>query len=267
MAGNWNAKRFTIIELLVVCALVAGGAAWLAQKRTRVELSNALHPDLQVLRDKYGPDRNSYGPEEWIVRDFFGDRRDGFFVDVGANHYRITSNTYYLETTLNWSGVAIEPLREFQQEYAKFRPRTRFMPFFVADKSNEQAKMYVLARNTLISSAERSFTEQHGQKADEISVPTITLDDLLDAEGVQRIDFLSMDIELSEPKALAGFDIERFRPELVCIEIHPEVRQQILDYFARHRYVMLGKYLSADENNLYFTPLADGSSSVSRAGH
>ncbi len=32
-----------------------------------------------------------------------------------------------------------------------------------------------------------------------------------------------MDIELSEPKALAGFTIERFKPELVCIEAHPEV--------------------------------------------
>ena len=64
-----------------------------------------------------------------------------------------------------------------------------------------------------------------------------------------------MDIELSEPKALAGFDIGRFRPGLVCIEAHDEVRQQILDYFARSGYVIVGKYLAADENNLYFMPL------------
>ena len=64
-----------------------------------------------------------------------------------------------------------------------------------------------------------------------------------------------MDIELSEPKALAGFTIERFKPELVCIEAHPEVRQQILDYFARHQYVVVAKYLRADDKNLYFTPL------------
>ena len=56
-------------------------------------------------------------------------------------------------------------------------------------------------------------------------------------------------------KALAGFDVERFRPELVCIEAHPQVRQQILDYFARHRYIVVGKYLRADVNNLYFTPI------------
>lgn len=36
-----------------------------------------------------------------------------------------------------------------------------------------------------------------------------------------------MDLELHEAAALAGFDIQRFRPALVCIEGHPEVRQQI----------------------------------------
>lgn len=63
-----------------------------------------------------------------------------------------------------------------------------------------------------------------------------------------------MDIELAEPKALAGFDIERFRPELVCIEAHPEIRQQLLNYFHKHHYVVVGKYLRADPQNLWFVP-------------
>jgi hypothetical protein len=85
------------------------------------------------------------------------------------------------------------------------------------------------------------------------------LNDLLDAEKIPRVDFISMDIELHEPKALAGFDIRRFQPALVCIEAHPEVRQQILDYFTRHDYVVVGKYLRVDEDNLYFTPLPPAS--------
>ena len=39
---------------------------------------------------------------------------------------------------------------------------------------------------------------------------------------------------------LAGFDIARFKPALVCIEAHPEVRQAILDYFAARHYVLIG---------------------------
>jgi FkbM family methyltransferase len=215
----------------------------------------ALPRGARYLEAAYGPARHSQFAEEWIIRDFFKDRRDGFFLDVGANHYRDSSTTFYLEEHLGWSGLAVEPLRQFEAEYRTHRPRTRFLPFFVSDVSDQQAKMYVLDAHTVVSSADRAFTERTGANPREVTVPTITLDDLLRKEQVDRIDFLSMDIELSEPKALAGFDVQRYRPGLVCIEAHPEVRQEILDYFARNGYVIVGKYLPADEHNLYFMPL------------
>ena len=149
----------------------------------------------------------------------------------------------------------MEPLAQFEAEYKQFRPRTTFLPFFVSDVSDERAKLYVLDEHSVVSSGDRKFTERTAPNAREMDVPTITMNDLLKKHGIERFDFLSMDIELSEPKALSGFDIERYRPELVCIEAHAEVRQWILDYFARHGYVIVGKYLDADEHNLYFTPL------------
>ena len=203
----------------------------------------------------YGPNRYSQFAEEWIIRDFFKDRRGGTFVDVGANHYKQDSTTFYLEEHLGWSGLAVEPLAQFEAEYKQFRPRTTFLPFFVSDVSDERAKLYVLDEHSVVSSGDRKFTERTAPNAREMDVPTITMNDLLKKHGIERFDFLSMDIELSEPKALSGFDIERYRPELVCIEAHAEVRQWILDYFARHGYVIVGKYLDADEHNLYFTPL------------
>jgi len=217
--------------------------------------ANALPRGARYLQAAYGPSRYSQFAEEWIIRDFFQDRRGGFFLDVGANHYRDSSTTYYLEKHLGWSGIAVEPLRQFEADYQAHRPATRFLPFFVSDVSDEQAKLYVLDQHTVVSSSDRAFTERTGRNPKEMLVPTITLNDLLATRGVEKLDFLSMDIELSEPKALAGFDVRRYRPELVCIEAHPEVRQPILDYFARHGYTIVGKYLPADEHNLYFTPL------------
>jgi FkbM family methyltransferase len=203
----------------------------------------------------YGPPLYSQFAEELIIRDFFKDRRSGVFLDVGANHYRDSSTTYYLEHHLGWSGLAIEPLTQFAEDYKTHRPRTTFLPFFVSDVSDAKATLYVLDKHTVVSSSDKAFTERTGANPRELTVPTIRLDDLLQKHGITRVDFMSMDIELSEPKALAGFDVRRFRPELVCIEAHDEVRQQILDYFARHGYVIVGKYLPADENNLYFMPL------------
>jgi FkbM family methyltransferase len=257
-------RRFDLVEVALVALLVGsiGLVAGYSHARGRMNARTleALSAESRALAHLYGPETNSQYEEEWIIRDFFKDKRDGIFVDVGANDYRHFSNTYFLETTLGWSGVAVEPLRQFEADYLAHRPRTRFRPFFVSDVSHETAEMYYLKDNTLVTSADPAFTARSGGDAEEISAPTITLDDLLTAEHIDRVDFLSIDIELHEPQALAGFDVRRFMPALVCIEAHPEVRQQILDYFSRHDYVLVGKYLRADTQNLYFTPLkpADG---------
>jgi FkbM family methyltransferase len=249
--------KFDLVELLLVAVVIGfvslrlglafGEYVPYSQQTTRAEQAK--------LTRQYGPHRYSEHDEEWIARDFFQDRRGGIFVDVGASHYRDLSNTFYLETSLGWSGVAAEPQAKFAPDYLRYRPRTRFFPLFVSETSNEHARLYVNARNSLWASGQKEFTEQVGPEIQETVVRTITLSDLLDATGLTHIDFLSIDVELSEPKVLAGFDIDRFRPALVCIEAHPQVRQQILDYFARHRYVVVGRYLRIDTDNLYFQPI------------
>lgn len=257
---NVRNRRLDLVEagllsVLMLCAGMVAGYSY-ATRAMNVRVLEALSAESRALARTYGPETNSQYEEEWITRDFFKDKRGGVFVDVGANHYRHFSNTFYLETKLGWSGVAVEPLREFEADYIAHRPRTRFRAFFVSDASNEVAKMYYLKNNPLVTSADKEFTARAGKDVEERTAPTITLDDLLTAEHIERFDFLSMDIELHEPQALAGFDVQRFRPALVCIEAHPEVRQQILDYFTQRGYVLVGKYLRADATNLYFTPLA-----------
>jgi FkbM family methyltransferase len=213
--------------------------------------------EIEWFAATYGPDHYSEREEEWMIRDFFQGQRGGFFVDIGANHYKRFSKTYYLENALGWSGLAIDPLNEFAADYAEHRPNTRFFPLFVSDSSDELAKLYVISDNTLVASGNREFTELFGEPDRVETIPTVALSDLLDKEGVETIDFLSMDIELNEPKALAGLDLDRHRPRFVCIEALLPVRQVILDHFMRNGYVIAGKYLRADTENLYFVPLTD----------
>jgi FkbM family methyltransferase len=228
----------------------------LRQTEVRQAEVERLTGESRQLQSAYGPETNSEHQEEWVLRDFFQGKRNGVFVDVGANDYRRFSNTYYLETELGWSGIAVDPQRQFELGYREHRPRTRFRAFFVGDRSNDQAKIYLQKGNSLVASADKAFTERFGANVTEISAPTVTLDDLLESEGVTHIDFLSIDVELHEPQVLAGFSVEKYLPAFVCIEAHPEVRQQILDYFTRRQYVIAGKYLRADVENLYFMPLA-----------
>lgn len=203
---------------------------------------------------KYGPRLYSHGDEELIIRDFFEDRKNGFFVDVGANHYQVESTTFYLEKFLGWSGIAVDGVGDFEADYLGNRKNTRFFCFCVSDRSGASADFYVTEKNNMRrSSLRKSWAKKYG-RSHHTTIPTIRLDDLLEREGVQRIDFLSMDVELGEQAALAGFDIEKYRPALVCIETHKEVRRQIFDYFSQHGYVLLEKYKDLDPANSYFIP-------------
>jgi FkbM family methyltransferase len=207
------------------------------------------------LMERYGLKRNSRNLEELIIRDFFQDKRGGVFLDVGANHYQLESNTFYLESVLGWSGVAVEPLEEFAADYATHRPRTKFIAAFAGDQDNGVVKFFVPPSNKLMASSTAAFAASRSQEVVETSMPTATLNTILQQAGVAALDFMSMDIELAEPQALAGFDLARFRPALVCIESHTDVRQKILEYFHQRGYTVVGKYLRTDTRNLYFKPL------------
>lgn len=196
----------------------------------------------------------SQNDEELIIRHFFGDRRDGFFLDVGSFHWRNNSTTLYLEKHLGWSGIAIDANQKLAGGYETNRPRTKFFSYLVTDHSDTIDKFYLAGA---VSSTDREYLDQFDNIQDrirEIEVPSITLNDLLDREGVEKIDFLSMDIEQSEPQALAGFDIERYRPELVCIEASGPVRDAITAYFTEHGYERIDEYLRHDYVNWYYRP-------------
>lgn len=265
-------RRFSLVDAGALCLLVAvlAGMAgrWLGSsqihqpelREATAEIGTAQHLGEKgaavwmQLQRRYGT-RHSRNAEEWVVRDYFQDKPGGVFLDVGAADAREWNNTYFLETTLGWSGIAIDAQPVFAPQYAQLRPRTRFFSFFVSDTSDAVETFYVPTNGPLGATSNRDFARGDEGPVEVRSVPTITLNDLLAREGISSLDFLSMDIELSEPRALAGFDIERYRPALVCIEAHPEVRQQLIDYFHRHHYVVVGKYLGVDAQNLYFMPV------------
>jgi len=197
--------------------------------------------------------------EELIIRDFFQDRRDGFFLDVGCAWPIRASNTYYLEKHLGWRGIGIDALAGYAPGWKRERPDSRFFSYLVTDQSN-QVETFFMAPNPGLSSTDREVASggTFGAKVEpeEVKIETTTLDDLLDREGVTKIDLLSMDIEGHEPKALAGFDIERFRPELVVIEgqVVAANEDEVQDYFEAHGYEQVEKYRRFDTVNRYFKP-------------
>jgi len=190
----------------------------------------------------------SQGFEELIIRDYFGDRKGGVFLDVGCSEPRRNSTTYYLENELGWTGIGIDASPWLANAWAKHRPNSKFVSHAVTDVDGEQVTFYI----GFVSALDEEALEPFGGKMREIEVTTMTLDTLLEENGVEELDFLSMDIEGAEPAALEGFDIERYRPELACIEATKE--SAVTEYFLSHGYELIEKYRKADRINLYFRP-------------
>ena len=225
-------RRSAVCRLVVACAPLLTLACGGQPRDDQSQAGNATDPAPLV---DYLAQENQYSQhgEELIIRDFFRDRRDGFFLDVGCAWPVRYSNTYYLESRLGWTGIGIDALPEYAERWLKRRRKSRFFNFIVTDHSGGPQTFYRTRRPDL-----RGVSSLHGGRGpvgqieyEEIQIPTITLTDLLDQNDIAKIDLLTMDIEDAEPKALAGFDIDRFSPELVCVEAHVDVRTSLLEYF------------------------------------
>lgn len=269
-----NYWRVTAIVLFVVAAaqafamnqIVSGALSGSSSPEESSQRSHSRPPSakadpwlVQMIRWYY-PVKTSEQWEELFIRDFFRDRHGGFLLDVGASDYQEASTTYYLDHHLTWRGIAVDAIQDYRSGYETYRPRTRFFSFFVSDRSNQDVDFYFIKEDPRKSTGVKSIADLHKVRqhldADRKTVSTITLNDLLEKNDVRKVDFLSMDIETAEPAALAGFDIDKYRPELAMVETHASVRQQVFEYFARHGYTAIEKYGQRDNRNSYFMPKA-----------
>jgi len=217
-------------------------------------------PHRDILRKKQK--HYSQHDEEVIIRDFFQDRRDGVFLDVGCAWPKKDNNTYFLESELEWSGIAVDALPQYARAWEHQRPRSRFFNYLVTDHVGPAETFFRPERADLsgLSSMAPPKNSSSGRKVPykEIQVPTTTLTKLLDENHVARVAFMSLDIEGAELLALGGFEIQRFRPELVCVEWFHAGREKLRSYFAAHGYERIERYLPYDNVNDYYTPRSAG---------
>ncbi len=203
------------------------------------------------------PRRYSLFDEELVIRDFFQDRRGGFFVDVGCAWPIRASNSYYLERHLDWTGIGIDALDDYAAGWAEKRPGSHFFAYLVSDESSP-GEVFYKSEETGLSSVSRGWADgigkESGLEVEEVSVPAITLNDLLDRLRVEKIDLLALDIEGHELPALRGIDLDRFQPELIVVEGE---RKRVIAHLDRAGYVMLRHYLPFDSVNRYFARRGD----------
>jgi FkbM family methyltransferase len=155
--------------------------------------------------------------EKELVWQLFGRRRDGFFIDVGANDPRDGSQRWLLEQN-GWRGILVEPLSGLYDRLVSARPRSKVWQAACSAPDKRGTAVLHVASHDGFSTLQPQRDSQGVEFNRAETVQVVTLDDILEQEANPRVDFVSIDVEGGEVDVLRGFSLERHQPALMLIE-------------------------------------------------
>ena len=175
------------------------------------------------IKHKFFFKKKSYAMdgEDTAVLNYFKDRKNGFYVDVGCYHPIHRSNTHLLHKQ-DWKGVNID-ISEFSIDlFNHARPKDLNYHCAISNK-NEVIKLFYQKELSQLSTTESAQAKKVFQgNIKEKEMQAFTLNEILNRSKYRdsKIDFLDIDVEGADLKVLEGLSFEKFKPELICVEIH-----------------------------------------------
>ena len=146
---------------------------------------------------------------------------DGFYVDVGCYHPIHRNNTYLLHKQ-DWKGINIDVSQFSIDLFNYLRPNDLNYNCAISNK-NEIVKIFYQKELSQLSTIENEQAKKVFQgNIKEKEIQAFTLDKILKKDKFKdtKIDFLNIDVEGADFKVLEGLSFDKFKPELICIEIH-----------------------------------------------
>lgn len=174
------------------------------------------------ILEEYATFSYSQEGEDLILKRFFGDKKNGFYIDVGAHHPKRFSNTFMFYK-LGWRGINIDPSPGTKILFDKERPRDLNLEIGVSNVSSKM-KYYIFnepALNTFSRSEaikKNRLANYHLTHTTEIN--THPLKEILNHHlpKNQVVDFMSIDVEGLDLLVLKSNDWDRFRPRYLLVE-------------------------------------------------
>jgi len=168
------------------------------------------------------------GQDRYVNERFFHDMKRGVFVDIGAYDGVHISNTFFFEEELDWTGLCVEPIPEIFERLKRNRT-CDCVQGCVSDLKGERPFLRVRGYPEMLSGLVEKYDPAHlkriyedisrnGGDLEEILVPCYPFNELLDAHGIRRVNYLSIDTEGGEFDILASIDFDRFQIDVITVE-------------------------------------------------
>ena len=162
------------------------------------------------------------GQDKVIKNHFFPNKKNGFFLEIGAYDGIEGSNCFHFEKFLNWNGIAFEPSK-VQYEKLKNNRNCKILNKAISNSIVEVDFVEVIEGLTQMSGIKNenytaeNIIKKNGQSKTEISkIITTTFDQEVSSD--QEIDYLSIDIEGGELSVLETIDFEKYTIKVVSVE-------------------------------------------------
>lgn len=196
------------------------------------------------------------GQDKW-VHSIIGDKKDGYFIELGACDGLYLSNTLFFERNLNWKGICIEPNDNYIKELYANR-KCNISNELVYSCEGEKV-------NFALSDAASGIMDENigpfTRKDQSVLKITTTLGNILDKfKAPNIIDYLSLDVEGQEYNILSTFPFDKYRFRCITVEhnaphIGPKQQMLIRELLEKNNYRFVKG--NDDVNNWGHGPIDD----------
>ena len=154
---------------------------------------------------------------------FFIKQDKGIYIDIGCHHPFLNNNTYLLYKR-GWSGINIDIDFSSIDIFNFFRSDDVNLEIGVSNTKGENDLYFFHNR-----AAKNTLSKELGSEAKNIKkIKTNTLNNIIENSkfAEKKINFLSIDVEGYELKVLQGFDLKKYKPDLIVLEfIQPNIKE------------------------------------------
>ena len=175
--------------------------------------------------------------EDIFLVDFFKEKKNGKFVDLGAFHPMRYNNTYLLYKK-GWSGTNIDLNQTAIDMFNIVRKRDNNKCALISNKSNEKKKVYYEHNFSAVNSLILTSELKEVLNKEKVMI-TKTFEELIE----HNFDFLNIDLEGHDYEVLKNINFDKYRPKLVCVEILEKSKDKnnIFKFLENKGYVFIKK--------------------------